>query len=56
VFECVVCGLCTRDALLYSVPHPRASVIAVCGLHCRRAFKKSWWKYLPDRAEHGGGF
>lgn len=55
MFECVVCGICTKDALVYSVAHPRQRVVAVCGSHCRRAFREESWRYLPDHAEHGGG-
>lgn len=52
MFECVVCGLCTRDAVVYSIANPR-QVVAVCGSHCRRAFRRESWKYLPADAETG---
>lgn len=55
MFECVVCGVCTKDALVYSVANPRAWVIAVCGPHCRRAFRRDSSRYFADHAESGGG-
>jgi esterase/lipase superfamily enzyme len=55
VFECVVCGVCTKDALVYAIPHPTEKVVALCGSYCKRAFRKDASKYLSDHAEHGEG-
>jgi hypothetical protein len=48
VFECVVCGLCTEDALVYSLADAR-NVVAFCGPHCRRTFRRERWKFLSKQ-------
>lgn len=55
MFECVVCGLCTKDARVYATSDHRAPVVAVCGPYCRRVFKRESWKFLPADAETGDG-
>ena len=54
MFECVVCGWCTKDALVYSIASPPGRVVALCGQHCRRKFLEDSAKYLPADAEIGG--
>lgn len=54
MFECVVCGICTRDAIVYSINDAR-KIVAFCGSRCRRSFRRDSDKHFPAEADMGEG-